>query len=995
MKELMNFHENFECLHVNTLEDRNYFIPFKKDENPFDLRENSGAFELLNGEWDFKYYDSFYDMEDGIFLQNNFENKLPVPSCIQLFGYDKPQYSNVKYPIPYNPPYVPVDNPTAVYHRTYEYKKDDLERILVFEGVDSCFYLFINGELFGYSQVTHSTSEFNITPALKEGENDITVVILKWCDGTYLEDQDKWRLTGIIRDVYMLSRPIKRINSYKITTSFDDNYEKAILHLDIKSEVSVKVRLHCTLDESKIIAEGETDGTGCIDLELASPLLWNAEAPHLYKLEIESDKELIGERIGLREITANDGIIRINGVAVKLKGVNRHESYPDSGACVTREKMINDLVIMKHFNINTIRTSHYPNVPEFYALCDEMGFYVVDEADIEAHAQMDLYNESANKDSVIMAASAPAYKKPIMDRIQKLVTRDFNRCSVIFWSLGNESAYGNNFKKAAEYIKAYDPSRLTHYESTWLNVDDSDLDSLDMVSQMYTNVIELYKNYVKDSAKPYFLCEYSHAMGNGPGDLEDYWNCIYSNDKIAGGCVWEFADHGLIIGEKDGKPQYAYGGDFEEEMHDGNFCIDGLMYPDRTPHTGFLEMKNVYRPLRAYAEDTAKGIYGFYNTLDFTNFKDMYRLFFEVSDNGTIVKEGEIEIDLEPHVYSTFHIPKLTAIAGSQLRVRFITKLRNSLPWIEEGSELGMDQIQLSEMNRRYKPAKVKGRKLLNSKEKDGNLYITAGDCEYKISIKDAMLYSMIKNSHELMAEPASINLYRAPVDNDININREWQKIGLDKLKTHVYSHKLIDSGEDIILKFKLSLTAPNALPAANIELCYKFYPAGCVNVGLRAGITDAVRFIPRFGMRFLLDEQIENVTYYGYGPHESYIDKHQSTYVDLFNTTVTDNFENYIKPQENGSHYATQFVSADDGKYFVRIFADEDFSFNISHFKQESLIKNSHNYTLIADPVTELCVDSFMSGVGSNSCGPELRDEYALCDKEIDFNFWIDIVRN
>lgn len=994
MKELLCFHENTQYLHVNTMDEHCYFVPFKKDEDPFSLREESGSLELLNGEWDFRYFESFYDLEDKQLTADSFSSKINIPSCVQLLGYDSPQYVNVQYPIPQNPPFVPDDNPTMIYHRTYEYKKDGLERILVFEGVDSCFYLIINGQLFGYSQVTHATSEFNVTEVLNEGTNDITVVVLKWCDGSYLEDQDKWRFSGIIRDVYMLLRPEKRIEDFRISTSFGHDYKKAMLHIDLKTNARTKIVLKNINNE--IIYSEEVEESSFVDITIDEPWLWTAETPHLYKLVFETEDEVIGEKIGLREVITEDGVIKINGCPVKFKGVNRHESYPDSGACVTREKIISDLIILKHFNVNTIRTSHYPNVPYFYNLCDEFGFYVVDEADIESHGQIDMFskNKDLYGDEFATVAGSEMFEKPVLDRISRMVSRDYNRASIIFWSLGNESAYGNNFKKAAEYIKSVDTSRLVHYESVWVNVDGASVDPLDVTSFMYPQILDLYKRDIKESEKPVFLCEYSHAMGNGPGDLEDYWNAFYSNDKLAGGCIWEFADHGIITSETERGFEYAYGGDFDEKQHDGNFCIDGLMYPDRTPHVGLYEMKNVYRPVRVYADDIKKGIYGFYNTMDFLNVKDIYKIYYEVKDNGKLINEGEIDIDLEPHDYITFHIPRLTAITGDNVKVRFITKLKESVSFMEKDTEMGFDQVTLAQSSRRFKPEKVKGKKVLYSKEDDRSIKVYAGENEFTLCKKCGMMTSYRVGAHEMLAEPTSINLFRAPVDNDCQIKKEWEEHGLNKLTTKNYSYKLIDNGEDIVVKFNIALTGLNVCPVANTTVQYKFYPNGTFNINIKASIDKAISYLPRFGVRFMLNEDFEKLSYYGYGPFESYIDKHQASYVDLFETTVTDNYEPYIFPQENSSHFGTEYLDISDGKCRLHIYSENDFSFNASHYRQENIAATKHNYKLYPNEITELCVDYMMSGVGSSSCGPALKDDYRLSDKELEFNFYVDVVR-
>ena len=991
MKELMRYHEDFNTLHVNTADDHCYYIPFDRKQNPFAQREESSAFKSLNGEWDFKFYKSFRELTDRQILLADFESKIDVPSCIQLRGYDNPQYVNVQYPIPYNPPYVPDENPAAVYRTYYEYEKDGKDRLLVFEGVDSCFYLLINGQFFGYSQVTHATSEFNITEALNPGKNEIKLVVLKWCDGSYLEDQDKWRFTGIIRDVYMLSRPKKRLKDYRISTSFGYDLSEAHIRMEILTDTTVEVRL--SGPDGTVVETKSLNSDGIISFTVKKPSLWSAETPVLYSFVFETDEELIGEKYGIREVKNDKGVLKINRQPVKLKGVNRHESYPDTGSVVSYERVMSDLIIMKNFNINTIRTSHYPNVPYFYHLCDEMGFYVVDEADIEAHGQIDIFMEYQKKRldfDIPFVPCSKEFENAVIDRVSKMVVRDYNRSCIIFWSLGNESGYGENFKKAAEMIKTMDSGRLIHYESVWCRADNAPLDVLDMVSYMYPGYTELYKMEVKDSKIPYFLCEYSHAMGNGPGDLEDYWNAFYQNDKLCGGCVWEFADHGILVGERKGKPEYAYGGDFEEKRHDGNFCIDGLMYPERLPHTGMYEMKNVYRPVRVFAEDTKKGLYSFFNTMDFQNIKDVFTICFEVKDNGALLRTGEIEVDAAPHAYVTLHIPHLTSLSGQNLYVRFITKLKKPSPYIEVGSELGFDQFKLDASSKRFKPLKVKGKKFLGVKEDNGVLKITAGFMEVSVCTKCGMITEIVKNRKDILRAPSKLNLYRAPLDNDRNMDILWKKYGLDDLKTKCYSHRAIDNGEDVTVMFDIGLSSDNAPEAARIKLTYKFYPSEDIYVDIRAHIGSSLPYLPRFGIRFFLDDEFEKLKYFGYGPFESYIDKHHASYADLFNSTVSDEHEDYIRPQENGSHYKTEYLTLTRGIQNFNVFSENDFSFSVSHYRQESKIRADHNYKLVPDDLTELCIDYMMSGVGSASCGPELREEYRLNDKDFEYDFWI-----
>lgn len=551
-KSYMIYHENPEKLHINTLPKHCYFIPFSEGQNPFDNRENSAYFELLNGEWDFCYFESIIDMDD-YFIGMPFEGKIPVPSNWQLHSYDKPQYTNVCFPIPYDPPYVPDDIPVGVYARSYSYTPDGFDRILTFEGVDSCLYLYINGQFVGYSQVSHSTSEFDITPYLKEGENCITVAVLKWCDGTYLEDQDKFRLSGIFRDVYVISRPKKRLENYIIKTELSEDFSFAKLYFTPYGS-SAETAL---FDEegNEIAKLSATDGETA-SAEISTPILWSAEKPYLYSLTISATGEFIGEKVGFRKISAENGVVKINGKPVKFKGVNRHDSYPDTGYYASQEQMKKDITLMKQHNINAVRTSHYPNSPLFYKLCDEYGLYVIDEADMESHGCVNVYNDlkwslENGYNGIALLASDKRFTTAITDRAESLVKRDINRPCVVFWSLGNESGYGMNMLEAGRLVKSLDDTRLLHYESTH-KLDDTSDEILDLVSEMYTSPEDMQKFLKKeDEKRPFILCEYCHAMGNGPGDLEDYHNTFYSNERFCGGFVWEWSDHACILGETD------------------------------------------------------------------------------------------------------------------------------------------------------------------------------------------------------------------------------------------------------------------------------------------------------------------------------------------------------------------------------------------------------------------------------------------------------------
>ena len=715
-KAQMVYHENPDIFHVNTLPNHCYFVPFAMGQNPFESRQKSKRFELLNGRWSFSYYSSLIDLPDD-FAEVKFSQevlkkgkKIPVPSNWQLHGYDKAQYTNVDYPIPYNPPFVPDENPVGVYYKTYNYKADDLERILCFEGADSCIYLYVNGKFAGFSEVSHHTSEFNITPLLDEGENIITVAVLKWCFGTYFEDQDKIRLSGIFRDVYVLSRPKKRITDYRIKTILKSGPSRAAGTAGT-AELTVygsDAQVELAAPDGKVIFEGGAKKGEVLKIKVASPILWSAETPVLYKLTLKTKDEVIGEEVGFRNITVENGVLKINGKAIKFRGSNRHDSYPDTGYVASIEQLENDLRLMKQHNINAIRTSHYPNAPVFYKLCDKYGFYVIDEADLEMHGSVSVNNTAhwdwSDYSGIALAASNKMFYKGILDREQICLARDINRPCVIFWSMGNESGNGHNLTKAAEWIKSFDDTRLLHYESVHNQGDTTDA-PYDVVSRMYPSP-ESWSKFLenKKEKRPFILCEYCHAMGNGPGDLEDYHKVFHSSDRFCGGFIWEWCDHSLILGKtKDGSIKYGYGGDWGEKHNDGNFCCDGLTYPDRRPHTGLLEAKQVYRPVRVSANVALREPQGprtqnftFWNLLAFTDAATAFDCCYELTVDGKLVKSEKLALPALPPLKKTrVEIAGLPDCTDKDAYIRFIFTAKTDTLWCKKGFEVCFDQIQM------------------------------------------------------------------------------------------------------------------------------------------------------------------------------------------------------------------------------------------------------------------------------------------------------------
>ena len=984
-KSAMTLHENPAVLHVGTLPDHAYFVPFASGEDPFLPREKSSRFELLNGDWGFTYRESVVDIIDN-FCDAAPETKLPVPSNWQLHGFDTPQYTNVQYPIPYDPPFVPDDIPVGIYYKEYNYSPDGLRKILCFEGVDSCLYLYINGVFAGYSQVSHSTSEFDITELLRSGENKITVAVLKWCDGTYLEDQDKIRLSGIFRDVYILSRPEKRLADYRVHTGINFDENSSELTLEIKgADASVRLFDPC----GSLIAEGSVAEGRPFSCKVAEPKLWSAETPTLYRLEISSEGEVIGEEVGFREVRIDGDVIKLNNRPIKFRGVNRHDSYPESGYAATVEQLRRDLYQMKRFNINAIRTSHYPNAPIFYKLCDELGFYVVDEADLETHGSIDVYQDfkwsrGGGYGGIALTVRDPMFEPAILDRHKRLVFRDFNRPCVLMWSLGNEAGYSDAMRRSAEWVKSEDPSRILHYESVH-RLDEGDTHELDVVSRMYppTDYVKNYPESEPDAmGRPFMMCEYCHAMGNGPGDLEDYWEIIYQKENVAGAFVWEWCDHSVPLGKTpDGKVKFGYGGDWGERHNDGNFCCDGLCYPDRRPHTGLLEVKQVYRPIRA--EKVSNGEFILRSKLAFAPAEELYTCRYEITECGEVIREGDIPLNLPAGGEQRVLIPETRDIAQSRY-IRFIFALKEDTPWAEKGFEVAFDQLELCENMKNTLPRAAGGK--AEAKISPLEIKIFASGAEFTFDRRKAEFTSIKKRGQEILDRPMRFNFFRAPTDNDTQ-RGDWQRLHLSDYISKVYSTDLCEKNGAAVISVKQSFGWSVLRPFASAKTEYTVFPDGSLNIRSELTTDEKVAILPRFGIRLFVPKSLENVEYYGFGPNESYLDKHRSSYIGKFTAKAADMYEDYIRPQENSSHCGCKYMTVSGGGLSLRFEAAGDFSFNVSEYTEEELCAKRHNFELEKCGSNVVCVDAMMQGVGSNSCGPELMAKYRLPLPRVDLD--------
>lgn len=1052
--KITNYYEDISTPHVNTLPDRAYFIPFGDEKvSRASLREASDRMELLNGSWKFAWYPCL-DAVPQDFCSADYDpcelGNIDVPGCWQTQGYDKYHYIGAKHIIPVDPPFVPADNPCGTYVTDFMYSKEEKLPVteLVFEGVDSCFYVWVNGEFVGYSEVSHAISMFDISGFLKEGKNRLAVLNLKWSTGTYFEIQDKWRMTGIFRDVYLLKRPEVRLEDFYVHQEIAEDYSSVVLKTDFTfwgEGGELKVKLYGP--DEKLVGEtvAAIQEGASAELKIETPALWSAEAPALYTMTVELPGEVIAQKIGIRKITWEDGVIKVNGHPIRIKGMNRHDTDPVTAYAVNREHIIRDLTLMKQNNINAIRTAHYQNSPIVIELCNEIGLYVMSEADHEIHGiaysggelapiAKDLKEDEKTGGGYRyycpIINDDPACEKAAVDRMTKNPIRDKNQSSVIFWSLGNESGWGRNQEIAGRWIKEYDPTRLLHYENVFPSqIRKPDYSCLDVMSRMYPSTMwieekygdcpdydgsaelicnsdEYTEHYYKEFMKehPFLLCEFIHAMGNSSGDAEDYFELMERYDRFAGGFVWEWADHAKYIGDdRFGKPMYQYGGDSGEFPTDGNFCMDGMNFPDRRPHTSLKEYKNVLRPIRARWSKVNQ-VLALRNMLNVIDFRDELYVTYEVSQNGRKTSEGRMDLPscypgCEAEVPLNLEIP---AEGECYLTLFYHNKKANRA--VPEDFILGMDQLALdtdqAKENPWYVPAK--GEEALAVHETDHVVVIggrsSKGEFEYTFDKKLGTFKWMKINKKQLLDAPIEYNISRAPTDNDRGFGQvyaNWKAIGYYDTVTRVYERDTAVEQKDgcVEIRVHFGMAAVYRANVLTAQAVWKVSPDGAID--LRCDVERQTDFVslPRFGIRLFLKKEARDVTYFGYGPHESYIDKHHSCYKALFETDVDELFEDYARPQENGSHWFVKYLNVGDmeGAGLQVIPGDEQFSFNVSRYTQETLENTAHNYELVPSNSTVVCLDYRQAGIGSNSCGPALLEQYQL--KEGQFTFAVKLL--
>ena len=996
--------ENHQIDGINRMPARAHFLTFPSKEKAL-LNNNryTHAFKNLNGIWKFMFLDAPEYSPEG-FFNSDFDvtkmDDITVPGNWQLQGYGKMHYSDLWYNFPINPPYVPTENPTGIYKRTFfvEESYRDKKIIIRFCGVDSAYHLWINGKEVGYSKVARNESEFDITDLIRVGEeNDVTVRVYQWSDGTYLEDQDMWWESGIFRDVELIGVPKDGINDYKVIADLDDEYKNGIFKVEAflrtTKEVNVTFELvdagENTVFTKTVVAK---EGKACIDEVIADVNHWTAETPYLYKLfmTVEDDGqivEVIPQNVGFRNIRLNGETFLVNGVAIKFKGVNRHDYSPQNGRVVSREEIEKDIILMKQFNINAIRTSHYPNSYYLYDLCDEYGMYLIAETDLECHG-FELTGDYK------WITDDPSWELAYVSRMTRMIERDKNHPAIIFWSLGNESAFGCNFRKMTDVAHEMDPTRLVHYEG------DFDVESADVYSTMYTWIENpkkpyLMKDIIEKSKKPHIHCEYCHAMGNGPGNLKDYQDLVYAHDKLQGGFVWEWFDHGIESFTESGEKYYRYGGDFGDDPSNKDFCIDGLIMPDRTPSPGVYEYKKVIEPITTTAVDIQKGIINLLSRYDFANL-DRFNLVYKVMEDDVILQTGfmavpSIEARANKDITLPYDLSAIKVKPGAHYYVNISYQLREDTSYASSGHDLATAQFELP----LYKEGiVVRPEGILNVEKEHTTLHVKGANFSLDFNLVNGNLMNIVRDGMQVLSKGPRLTLWRAPISNDMEIIDKLKKVYFLHLEHEVVMN--IDYHmEGNILKVEVDTinSTTNSAWHFKTKYVYTVCPSGDILIdveGTPSGRVDlAPDMLPRIGVSMHLDKSMEHVRYFGMGPGENYADSKEAAQMGLYANTVDGLFTNYVIPQENGNHMGCKWVSMTNDRGMGLLASTEgDFNFSASWYEDKDLDDAKHTCDLVKRDYIVFNVDYKQNALGTNSCGQWQLDKYRAKFEDFKLSF-------
>ena len=930
----------------------------------------------LNGEWDFKYVDAPELSPEGFEQSGACEgwDKIDVPSVWQLRGYDKMHYTDVLYPFPVNPPHVPDENPTGIYKKTVVLDEQWMEKdtVLKFHGVDSAFDVWVNGNHVGFGKVSRLPSEFDITEFVKTGENDITVRVYKWSDGTYLEDQDMWWLSGIYRDVELINEEKNAVLDLRVNGTLDDSYKNGFFTAGITMK-QAGTNLGWKLSyKGKTVLEGELVSEGkdiCIEAEIPEVHTWTAETPELYEFTVMTENQEATVRCGFRKIEIKDKNFRVNNQVILLNGVNHHDYNPREGRRVTREQMESDIRLMKQYNINAVRCSHYPANEYFYDLCDEYGLYVIDEADLECHGFEWVENYTWITDD-------ETWKDAYVDRSVRMVKRDRNHPSIIMWSMGNESAFGCNFRSAAEAIRELDDTRLVHYEG------DFEAEVTDVYSTMYTRLKGLKEiaEYQIKGDKPHVMCEYGHAMGNGPGGLKAYQDMYRKYKRLQGGFLWEWYDHGIYTEEKD-KKYYKYGGNYGDFPTNGNFCIDGILMPDRTPSPGMEEYKQIIAPVEITAVEGSMNKLQIRNYYDFLNL-DTTTLYWEVKAEDQTIQDGIVEgLSVAPHEGKIIALP-ITAFElqeNTDYYLNLTVCQKEERNYAPAGYEIKKVQIPMQIRKDGFSVRETADK--LQVTERQGGLTVENSRVTAKFSTVFGKLISFGKDGKEYLTEGPRMNVYRATIDNDMYKKEDWMnKYFIQKPVEETEYVSCLKEDDKVIVRIGTFFSCYNQSWGFECDYTYTVYSCGQMKVEIQGKAVQRGKlepvFLPRIGVIMKGNKNFQKTMWYGMGPGESYVDSKAASIMGIYENTVDGMMTDYVFPQENGHHEQVKWFRIGDGKDGLLCKMEEKLGLNLANYTDESLEKAQHPFEIEKADDVIIHLDYRQSGLGSNSCGEEQLEE-------------------
>jgi beta-galactosidase len=993
-------------------------VPYNDEQkalggNPAD----SSWFLSLNGDWRFTLASNLEDTPKAFYkpeYDSNEWDTIPVPSNWQMLGYDKPMYTNVQYPFPPDPPRVPHDhNPTGLYRKTFTVPKtwENRQIFLVFDGVDSAFYVWVNGKQVGYSQDSRLPAEFNITQYIHPRENSLAVQVFRWSDGSYLEDQDMWRLSGIYRDVYLFCTPNVHIRDFFVRTELDAEFKDAVLQVrTVIRNYSGNNIENCTVEISLFDADGHPVLSKAISSvpekigskaetavefrqEVSNPQKWSAEHPYLYTLLVKlkdnhgSILEIEGCKVGFRQVESRDGKVVVNGVPVLFKGVNRHEHDDVRGHAVTAKSMIEDIKLMKQFNFNSVRTSHYPNHPAWYDLCDRYGLYVIDEANIECHGLANIGEATYRREP----ANDPDWLNAFMERGVRMVERDKNHPCVVIWSLGNESGYGPNHDALAGWIHGYDPTRLVHYEGT-IHVLGKVSPVVDIVSIMYPT-LERLEALAEDPDEtcPVLMVEYSHAMGNSVGNLKEYWEMIHKHRRLCGGFIWDWVDQGLKRKTEDSKEWWAYGGDFGDEPNDGNFCINGLVWPNRKPHPAMWECRKIFQPVEVEPVSLEEGKVRILNRYDFSDLGGL-DIEWELRENGTTLQRGALPKTHTPPresevVAVPFTRPELKPGSEYWLVIRF--QLSKATIWAEKGHEVAWAQLEMPFDAPSGPVLEARSMQAVRLDEQQNQIVVSGVDFRLVFDKGDGRISSFKHKGSELIRSGPVLNFWRAPTDNDApRLAPSWRSFGLDRLEHTIRNvQALRTSLQTVQVNVTFKVRAPDVADGFDCQCRYIVYGSG--DLVVEADISPSFMFpsLPRVGLQARIPGEYNVFTWYGRGPHENYCDRKEGAPVGVYSGTVGEQYVPYITPQENGNKTDVRWASLTNNKGTGLLVVGMPLTeVGAHHYTTEDLDDAKHTFELERREDITLNIDYRQSGVGVGSCGPDTLPQYLIKPKPFHF---------